>query len=227
MGCFKALTAQGVTTPTKPFPLIHFDESSSVAACKVMTDREIGGFSQAKLDWNPATETEPAHIRFHGTISTELPPNDPNVHRSGFAAWRTWDRKRTLFGKSLWDVDTYRYLALRVKTDHRKYFINLQTESIVPTDIHQHRLYTNKPGQWETVLIDWNQFVRTNMGMVVEPQNEILRQKLRTVGIGLTDRISGPFDLCIAGIWATNLMDPKEKKEIEDEKSKKTITFHH
>jgi NADH dehydrogenase [ubiquinone] 1 alpha subcomplex assembly factor 1 len=182
-----------------------------------MTDQEIGGFSEAMLDWHPRTSADPAHIRFHGTISTDLPPNDPNVHRSGFAAWRTWDRKRTLFGKSLWDVDSYRWLALRVKSDGRRYFVNLQTESIVPTDIHQHRLYTKKPGQWETILIDWNQFVRTNMGVVVEPQNDILRQKLRTVGIGLTDRIPGTFDLSISKIWATNLMDEQEIKALEQE----------
>lgn len=212
-----AITAQGVRTPTKPFPLVHFDEAESREACKIMTDQEIGGFSEATLDWHPETSAEPAHIRFHGTISTDLPPNNPNVHRSGFAAWRTWDRKRTLFGKSLWDVDSYRWLALRVKSDGRRYFVNLQTESIVPTDIHQHRLYTKKPGQWETVLIDWNQFVRTNMGVVVEPQNDILRQKLRTVGIGLTDRVPGTFDLSIAKIWATNLMDEQEIEALEQE----------
>ena len=101
-------------------------------------------------------------------------------------------------------MDPYAFLALRFKSDGRKYFVNVQTESIVYTDIHQHRLYTQKPGQWETVFIKWGEFVRTNYGQVVEPQTEMLTQKVRTIGIGLTDRVPGPFDLAVSAVWATN-----------------------
>ena len=177
-----------------------------------MSDKDLGGFSQASFDYTPPSESakgSPAenkngHVRFHGNISIELPVNNPAVQRSGYAAWRTKDRGPTIFGKSLWDIDPYAFLALRIKSDGRKYFVNLQTESIVYTDIHQHRLYARRPGEWETVLIKWHEFVRTNHGTVVNPQDELLRQKVRTVGIGLTDRIPGAFDLCIERIWATN-----------------------
>lgn len=126
------------------------------------------------------------------------------MERTGYAAWKTKDRPPTIFGQSLWDIDPYTYLALRIKSDGRSYLVNVQTESIVPSDLHQHRLFTSRPGEWETVLIAWNDFVRTNHGFVVEPQDEMLRQKVRTVGIGLTDRVPGPFNLCIERIWATN-----------------------
>lgn len=46
-----------------------------------------------------------------------------------------------------------------------------------------------------------DEFVRTNYGRVIEPQGEMLREKVRTVGIGLIDRIPGPFELCIDRIW--------------------------
>lgn len=91
----------------------------------------------------------------------------------------------------------------------------MQTESVVPTDLHQHRLFTSRPGEWETVLIAWNDFVRTNHGFVVEPQDEMLRQKVRTVGIGLTDRLPGPFELCIERIWATNDREDAHVPEAE------------
>ena len=54
------------------------------------------------------------------------------------------------------------------------------------------------------MLIKWNDFVRTNHGAVVEPQAELLRQKLRTIGISLIDRVPGPYELAIGRIWATN-----------------------
>ncbi|KAJ2995487.1 hypothetical protein NUW58_g1258 [Xylaria curta] len=106
----------------------------------------------------------------------------------------------------------YTYLALRIRSDGRSYLVNVQTESVVPTDLHQHRLFAKRPGEWETVLIKWNDFVRTNHGFVVEPQTEMLRQKVRTLGIGLTDRVPGSFNLCIERIWATN--DMSEGDEI-------------
>ena len=178
-----------------------------------MSDANIGGFSKASFNYVPQSILEPAHVRFQGSISIDLPRNRPQVQRTGYAAWRNHDRGPTIFGKSLWDVDPYAYLALRVKSDGRKYHVNIQTESIVYTDIHQHRLYARKPGEWETILIKWRDFVRTNYGEVVEPQAEMLTQKVRTIGIGLTDRVPGPFDLSIHRVWATNGLSENEKAE--------------
>lgn len=199
-----ALKLEGLKSPRTPFPLIHFDQPDDMQRCKRMSDRDIGGFSSVAFDYYPVTQTEPAHARFHGTISTQLPPNQPHVQRTGYAGWRTLDRGVTIFGKSLWDVSLYAYLAIHFKSDGRKYFVNVQTESIVPTDIHQHLLHSKTPGEWETILIKWSEFVRTNHGQVVEPQREMLTQKVRTVGISLIDRIPGPYDLSISKIWATN-----------------------
>lgn len=217
-----AIKLEGVKGPSGPRELYSFHSRESMTTCRPMSDADIGGFSKVNLDWIPpkastdslsAADNPNGHARFHGTISTRLPKDKPNVERSGYAAWRTLDRPPTLFGKSLWDIDPYAYLALRIKSDGRSYLVNIQTESVVPSDLHQHRLFSRRPGEWETVLIKWNDFVRTNHGFVVEPQAELLRQKVRTVGIGLTDRIPGPFDLSIERIWATN--DPHEADTVE------------
>lgn len=217
-----AFSLEGIKGASTPYKLHSFRSAESLKDCKVMSDVDIGGFSKAQLDWIPPsspsdslTSTEQPHgyARFHGSISTQLPRNRPDIERTGYAAWRTWDRPPTLFGRSLWNIDPYVYLALRIKSDGRSYFVNVQTESVVPTDLHQHRLFSKRPGEWETVLIKWNDFVRTNHGFVVEPQTELLRQKVRTIGIGLTDRIPGPFDLSIDRIWATN--NPTEAEGID------------
>lgn len=219
-----AVKMEGLHVPTKPRPLMQFEHPGDIERCKVMCDSKMGGFSKASFTFQEGREhqnstreqgiigdgneneagEEPSHVLFKGSISTELPPNQPDVQRSGYAAWRTRDRGWWMFGKLLWDIDPYTFLALRVKSDGRKYFVNIQTESIVPTDIHQHLLPCYTPGQWETVIIPFHAFVRTNYGMVVEPQREMLRQKVRSVGIGLTDRVPGPFELCIADVYATN-----------------------
>jgi NADH dehydrogenase [ubiquinone] 1 alpha subcomplex assembly factor 1 len=205
-----ALKLEGLRSPSKPFRLIHFDQAEDLERCKKMSDKDIGGFSTAGFDYHPVTQTEPPHVRFHGTISTQLPQNQPHIQRTGYAGWRTLDRGSTIFGKSLWDVSMYGFLAIQFKSDGRKYFLNVQTESIVPTDIHQHLLHSKTPGEWETILIKWNEFVRTNHGQVVEPQREMLTQKVRTLGISLIDRIPGPYDLSISKMWATNATNEDE-----------------
>lgn len=212
-----------------------------------MSDEDIGGFSKAQLDWVPFPSNEPrraapsppnppspasslGYARLHGHISTRLPPNRPDIHRSGYAAFRTRNRPPTIFGKALWDIDPYVYLALRVRSDGRAWFVNVQTESLVPSDLHQHRLLAKRPGRWETVLIKWNDFVRTNHGFLVEPQSEILRRRVKSIGLGLIDRVEGPFDLCIESVWATN--DAREatvdvevdEKKTQDEEAERTAT---
>lgn len=230
-----ALKMEGIKGPSGPLPLHTFDDPADVGDCKLMCDVDIGGYSKASLDWVPPAAQQsssldnspaakprrqqhiptPAYARFHGSISTALPPHRPDIQRSGFAAWRTIDRPPTVFGRAVWDIDMYTYLALRVKSDGRAYFVNVQTESVVPSDLHQHRLFARRPGEWETVLVKWNDFVRTNHGFVVEPQTEMLRQKVKSIGIGLTDRVPGPFELCIQSMWATN--DPNEADIHEEE----------
>jgi len=227
-----AVRLEGLSKPTRPFPMLDFAQEEGINRCKVMSDKDMGGFTKASLTWQRGdgrssplgqetrsggsteglTEStgEPAHALFKGSISTELPPNRPEIQRSGYAAFRTRDRGASLFGKLLHDIDPYSYLALRIKSDNRKYFVNIQTESIVPTDLHQHLLPSYTHGEWETVVIPLSAFVRTNYGMVVEPQREMLRQKVRSVGIGLIDRVSGPFELRVSGIWATNQPPKRE-----------------
>ncbi|KAF1841445.1 CIA30-domain-containing protein [Cucurbitaria berberidis CBS 394.84] len=199
-----ALKLEGLKSPTKALPLVQFEKPEDIDSYKRMSDRDIGGFSTSEFDHHPVTQTEPSHVRWHGTISTQLPQNQPHIQRTGYAGWRSLDRGATIFGKSLWDVSMYGFLAIQFKSDGRKYFVNVQTESIVPTDIHQHLLHSKTPGEWETILIKWSEFVRTNHGQVVEPQREMLTQKVRTVGISLIDRIPGPYDLSISKMWATN-----------------------
>ena len=49
--------------------------------------------------------------------------------------------------------------------------------------------------------------------MVVEPQKEMMAQKIRTIGMSLTDRIPGPFNISISKVWATVRITDKEVLE--------------
>ncbi|KAJ1986055.1 hypothetical protein GGI25_006417 [Coemansia spiralis] len=162
------------------------------------SDRDIGGFSDAWLDVNSA-----GHARFHGYISQKL-PEDTRFKRSGYAMVRTKDPKSDLVSSGMWDSSLYRYLAIRVKADRRKYFVNLKSDALVPTDIYQHLLPIRTPGRWETVIIPFNMFTLTSNSVIVASQPTMYSQKMQTVGFSISDRREGPFNLEFAWIMAIN-----------------------
>lgn len=59
------------------------------------------------------------------------------------------------------DLSLYDYLALRVRTSgeprtRSAYFVNLQTDGPVPSDLWQHRLFLNEEADgktWEDVIV--------------------------------------------------------------------------
>lgn len=147
--------------------MASFRDPDEVKRMKIFTDRGHGGFSTASMDavqfqpeelppdyqQQPPNAPLPFYAKFHGVINTDLPPNRPDIERSGFAAFRTPDPKWTFFGKAVFNCEAMGFLALRVKSDRSKYFINLQTDSMVATDLYQHRLFARTPGEWETVYV--------------------------------------------------------------------------
>ncbi|KAF9154435.1 hypothetical protein DFQ26_000244, partial [Actinomortierella ambigua] len=134
-------------------------------------DRDIGGFSEAHLEIS-----DEGKGRFHGNLSLDLPSNE-GVEKSGYAGIRTKTRPGSMFGTPVWDTVQYEYLQLKVKGDNRKYFVNIQTDGVVPTDLYQHRLFIQTPGKWETVRIPFKEFILTNQGFIQEDQIEMFRER--------------------------------------------------
>jgi NADH dehydrogenase [ubiquinone] 1 alpha subcomplex assembly factor 1 len=214
--------------PKKPFPLLTFDRPESLTECKTMSDADTGAFSTSRLDFVPARGADPPHARFHGTISLALPRDRQNrMLGAGYAGFRSADRRGSMFGGRFWNLDPYTFLALRVRADddgggarRRPFLVNLQTDSIEPTDLHQHRLYARPAAAgWHTLLIGLDDFVRTSFGSVVEPESDMMRQRVSSVGISLTDRVPGPFSIRIERVWATNGLALEAEAENEGGKS--------
>ncbi|CAO3686715.1 unnamed protein product [Rhizopus stolonifer] len=194
----KALSMDGIKGWQKEMPLAALNTQKDLANWATGCDKDIGGFSEARLELTPEGKG-----KFYGNISLELPTNQ-DIKQSGYAAIRTKQKDQTLFGIPCWDTTLFRYLALRVKGDKRRYFVNIQTDGVVKTDLFQHRLFLRTPGKWETVMVPFKNFILTNNGMIQQDQLEMFRQKVRTVGISLMDRQEGPFSIEIDWVKAMN-----------------------
>ena len=106
----------------------------------------------------------------------------------------------------MWDTSLFRFLSLRVKGDDRRYYINVQTDSLDPLELWQHRLFLQTPGEWETVLIPWGDFLRTRNGKIAYKKFDGMdRERVKTVGASLIERKEGPYCLHVAEIKVTSV----------------------
>src|SRR3954468_15517302 len=74
-----AMRFEGLGIPKRPFPLISFNMRTSTELCKTMSDSDMGGYSSSNIEFVPVKETDPSHLRFFGSVSTDLPPDRPNL----------------------------------------------------------------------------------------------------------------------------------------------------
>ncbi|KAI7819830.1 NADH:ubiquinone oxidoreductase intermediate-associated protein 30 [Gamsiella multidivaricata] len=198
----------------REMPMAALRTQEDLKGWLVGCDKDIGGFSEAHLEITKNGTGKSS--RFYGHLSLDLPENE-DVEKSGYAGIRTKTRPGSVFGTPVWDTCLYEYLSLRVKGDERKYFVNLQTDGVVPTDLYQHRLFLKTPGEWETVLIPFKDFILTNQGFIQEDQIEIYRERVKNVGVSIIDRKSGPFELEIESISAANVGPDPNAPQPENE----------
>lgn len=131
------------------------------------------------------------------------------------------------------DVSNHEYLALRVRAlghprTRNSYFVNLQTDGPITTDLWQHRLFFRRDdGGWEDVFVSgymrfyrsfltehtqipFKDFVLTNAGELVPHQVQMYRERVRTIGISLlggNSGVEGSYELGIDSIRAVNVED--------------------
>ncbi|KAL5033971.1 hypothetical protein BDV3_003590 [Batrachochytrium dendrobatidis] len=163
----------------------------------VGSDADIGGLSEAYWGLTPQNTG-----LFWGTLSTELPPK-ATFNRSGYAGVRSKELQPIIFHKPKIDASMFRYLAIRAKGDKNQWFINLRTTSIYPTYVWQHRLYFQRPGEWETIMIPFRDFILTSHGFVQPHQIAMDRSAIKTVGLSIL-RQPGDFSVEIDWIKALN-----------------------
>jgi len=204
----------GVDEPTRaPRTLYTFNSRSDLQGYAKGCDVDIGGTSTVNLTLD---ESEPQPTgKFWGDMRLAVRPQLQGRIRGGYAGFRSTHRT-TLFGEMTHDLSFHNYLAFRVRLrgsprTRNSYFVNIQTDGYVSSDLWQHRLYFQRDdGEWEDVYIPLTAFVLTNAGEPVTTQVEMLRERIRTVGISLLgghSGVEGPYELGIDNIRAVNSED--------------------
>ncbi|KIK62514.1 hypothetical protein GYMLUDRAFT_41969 [Collybiopsis luxurians FD-317 M1] len=208
----------GADLPSRaPKTLFSFNSQDDLRTYATGCDGDIGGNSTVNLTLDGSSHNtqigKSATAKFWGDMRLDVRPQYQGRVRGGYAAFRNKPRP-TLFGDILDNIEFHEYLALRLRVagdpiTHNAYFVNLQTNGPITTDVWQHRLFFQKKNEWEDVFIPFRNFVRTNNGELSEIQLE-MSDKLRSVGIALLGGnagISGKYELNIDSIRIVNEED--------------------
>ncbi|OBZ72682.1 Complex I intermediate-associated protein 30, mitochondrial [Grifola frondosa] len=173
--------------------------------------------------------------RFWGEMRLAVRVGMEGKIKSGYAGFRSKPRP-TLFGEMTEDVSNHRFLALRLRAGghprtRNSYYVNIQTDGPIVTDLWQHRLYFHRDdGGWEDIFIPFQDFVLTNAGEVSPYQIEMFRERVRTIGISLLGgktSIEGPYELGIDSIRAVNEEDVTTPSALQKELSEGTQWERH
>jgi len=218
-GTSRVTGMQGVTEQGQPRILYTYRTQEDIKQHVTGCDADIGGKSSVHLDLG-----QDGRARFWGDMRLEVPRGKEDTLRSGYAGFRSRIRT-TLFGHITDDLSLYNYLALRVRAAGERrarsaYFVNIQTDGPVPSDLWQHRLYLREDPDgmtWENVIIPLSSFVLISGGETATSQVIMGRNKVRTIGISILGgnaNVSGRYELGLDYIGA--VVNPEDADQLNN-----------
>jgi len=186
----------------KPPELLWIDGSEENILDKFwsVSDGDVGGNSKCTLE-----RSEEGHLRFHGNLQLsinhqpEQKPGllasffnspSPKLSKPGFAGFSS---KPFVFEE---DIDNYNVILLRIKTDGRKYYFNIQTESLPGDSVFRAQVQTT-PGKWQTVKLLPHHFRLVSRGVACTSSPRMNWRCIRIVGMAISDGKEGPFDMSL------------------------------
>jgi len=207
----RMLRMTGADEPSRaPVTLFTLNSPEDLKQFATGCDADIGGSSSVHLELDGSSAQPNAgvkalqpprpHAKFWGEMRLSAKPGYEGRVRGGYAGFRNVPRP-TLFGEMTDDVSSHRFLALRVRAaghprTRNSYYVNIQTDGPITSDLWQHRLFFSRDdGGWENIFPE---------------QITMYRERLRTVGISLlggNNGVEGPYELGIDSIRAVNEED--------------------
>ncbi|KAI0787994.1 complex I intermediate-associated protein CIA30 [Fomes fomentarius] len=235
----RILRMEGANEPSRtPMTLFAFNSREDIDQFATGCDADVGGTSTVNFALDESTakpripekSSSPHEVilnratgKFWGEMSLSVRSGLEGQIRGGYAGFRSKPRT-TLFGEITEDVSNHEYIALRVRAlghprTRNSYFVNLQTDGPITTDLWQHRLFFRRDdGGWEDIFIPFRDFVLTNAGELVPHQVQMYRERVRTVGISLlggNSGVEGSYELGIDSIQAVNIEDVTDTSALE------------
>ena len=157
-----------------------FQNATNAPAWQVVNDDVMGGISTSSFRLTNGVAL------FQWKVSLE--------NNGGFASVRSLPARHDLAGSDAFVV--------RVRGDGRSYKFTARTDPGFDSAIYQ-SVFTTKKGQWEEHRLPFKQFIPTFRGRVLSGEPPLDPAKVTAVGLLISDKQVGPFQLELAWIKVT------------------------
>ena len=173
------MAVPGASAPQRTV-LIDFDDPGDVAQWTPVDDVVMGGVSRSAC-----TQAGPGIARFAGHVSL--------ANSGGFASIRTRPRA--------WQTEGASAFVLRVRGDGRTYKFTIRTDDGYDGVQYQSR-FTPPAAGWHEARLPTESFAATFRGRTVPGAPPLDPGRVRALGLMLSDRQAGTFELLIDWIAA-------------------------
>ena len=164
--------------------IFAFDGNDSDVVWRIVNDDVMGGISTSTVDYNDGVMT------FKGIVSLE--------NNGGFASCRTMPFSL--------DLGQYSHINLRVKGDGQRYSFRIWTSSRWDGASYVQNFET-KNGEWVEINLPLKEFYPQFRGYRLRDYPNLDPTKIRQLGILISDKQEGPFQLEVDWIKASNLVN--------------------
>jgi monofunctional biosynthetic peptidoglycan transglycosylase len=160
--------------------IFDFDSDNDISTWRIVNDTVMGGVSSSALEG-----LANGGAVFTGNVSLE--------NNGGFASIRSPRMQKP--------PGDHEGIAIHVKGDGKRYKIGLRTDDAFDGIFHQ-APFDTLIGKWQLVKIPFKDFVPTYRGRRLSEDNRMAQEKIRSVGVLISDRQQGYFRLEIDWIGA-------------------------
>ena len=155
--------------------LLDFDDAAELATWRPIDDVVMGGVSRSSL-----TQSAPGIARFSGLVSLD--------HGGGFASVRTQAR--------VWPKAGVAAFVLRCRGDGGMYKFTVRVDDGFDGVQYQARFVPPRD-EWTTVVLPLAEFVASYRGRPVPGARPVDPAQVRQLGLMISDRQAGPFELLV------------------------------
>lgn len=161
--------------------LVDFQDAEESRQWRIVNDGVMGGLSRSTLEMTGA-----GTAIFSGQVSLE--------NYGGFASVRTFSMDFSLEGFS--------GFRLRVRGDGKSYHMRARTDDGFDGIAYDRSFETGSGGEWEEVQLPFDSFQPQFRGRMVPGAPPLEAARIRQIGVLISDKQEGPFQLEIDWIAA-------------------------
>jgi monofunctional biosynthetic peptidoglycan transglycosylase len=177
----------------EPMLIFDFSQPETVSAWYSIGDRVMGGVSSGRMHQGEGFAV------FEGEVSLE--------NNGGFFSMRSEPRQL--------DLSDHEGIALEVRGDGQRYKLGLKTDSRFDGIVYRAEI-TPPAGEWTTMRVPFEEFAPVFRGFRVRGAPPLAPDRVRSVGLLISDKQAGPFRLEVAWIGAYGSADATQTVNAPD-----------